>query len=178
MDPMFSADYPNSAWLAGGEMGALTRAKNWTASPLRCLETWPQGVKTAVSICLNSRFPRPLIRPMLHEVRRRASVEDFQISMWQLPLEESYFSHSCSPILSSDGYTFCACIETTEKVVRQRRLTTSRDLRTRAAGQRTAEVSCLDAAEEASPRLPSGEESDVSEALAAKPCFWRATSSA
>ena len=172
---MFSADYPNSAWLAGGEMGALMRAKNWTASPLGCPETWPQGVKTAVSICLNSRFPRPLIGPMLDEVRRRTSVEDLQISMGQLPLEESYFSHSYSPILSSDGYTidgvFCACIETTEKVVRQRRLTTSRDLRTRAAGQRTAEVSCLGAAEEASPGLPSGEESDVSEALTDKPCF-------
>ena len=148
-------------------------AKNWTASPLGCLETWPQGVETAVSACLNSRFPRPLIGPMLDEVRHRTSAEDFQ--MVQLPLEESYFSHGYSSILSSDGCTidgvFCACIETTEKVVRQRRLTTSRDLRTRAAGQRTAEVSCLVAAEKASPMLPSGEESDVWEALIDKPCF-------
>ena len=33
------------------------RAKDWSASPLGYPETWPQSVKTAVSICLNSRVP-------------------------------------------------------------------------------------------------------------------------
>jgi len=33
------------------------RAKDWSASPLGHPETWPQSVKTAVSICLNSRVP-------------------------------------------------------------------------------------------------------------------------
>jgi hypothetical protein len=47
-------------WLAGGgEMGALIRAKNknWSATSLGAPETWPQSVKTAVSICLNARVP-------------------------------------------------------------------------------------------------------------------------
>jgi hypothetical protein len=38
-------------------MGARLRAKNWAATPLGSPETWPQATKTAVSICLNSRFP-------------------------------------------------------------------------------------------------------------------------
>jgi len=33
------------------------RAKDWSASPLGYPETWSQSVKTAVSICLNSRVP-------------------------------------------------------------------------------------------------------------------------
>jgi hypothetical protein len=38
-------------------MGARMRAKDWSATPLGSAETWPQSVKTAVSICLNSRSP-------------------------------------------------------------------------------------------------------------------------
>src|SRR5262245_3683586 len=41
----------------GGEMGALMRAKSWTDSLLGPPETWPEALKMAVSICLNSRFP-------------------------------------------------------------------------------------------------------------------------
>src|SRR6266446_6770946 len=45
-------------WLAGGgEMGARMRARDWSATPLGPPETWPQSVKTAVSICLNARVP-------------------------------------------------------------------------------------------------------------------------
>ena len=52
------ADLEAPVWLAGGgEMGARMRAKDWSATPLGSPETWPQSVKTAVSICLNSRFP-------------------------------------------------------------------------------------------------------------------------
>ena len=52
------ADLEASAWLAGGgEMGARMRAKDWSATPLSSADSWPQSVKTAVSICLNSRFP-------------------------------------------------------------------------------------------------------------------------
>jgi PAS domain S-box-containing protein len=38
-------------------MGALTRAKDWSETPLGPAETWPESSKIAVSICLNSRFP-------------------------------------------------------------------------------------------------------------------------
>ncbi|NVO14858.1 MAG: response regulator [Rhodoplanes sp.] len=41
----------------GGEMGALMRAHDWTRSPLGPPERWPDALKMAVSICLNSRFP-------------------------------------------------------------------------------------------------------------------------
>ena len=41
----------------GGEMGALMRAKDWTATPLGPVEQWPQSLRTTVSTCLNSRFP-------------------------------------------------------------------------------------------------------------------------
>src|SRR5918992_2729874 len=56
--PMDDGDWAGPGWLAGGgEMGAHMRAKDWSASPLGRPETWPQSVKTAVSICLNARVP-------------------------------------------------------------------------------------------------------------------------
>ena len=41
----------------GGEMGALTRSHNWEQSPLGTPDTWPQSLRTTLSIILNSRFP-------------------------------------------------------------------------------------------------------------------------
>jgi GAF domain-containing protein len=41
----------------GGEIGALMRAKSWSDTLLGSPETWPEALKMAVSICLNSRFP-------------------------------------------------------------------------------------------------------------------------
>ncbi|MBL4835684.1 MAG: PAS domain-containing protein [Pseudomonas sp.] len=38
----------------GGEMGARMRAHDWSATPLGTPDTWPQSLRTAVSICLNS----------------------------------------------------------------------------------------------------------------------------
>ncbi|MET0404832.1 MAG: ATP-binding protein [Cystobacter sp.] len=43
--------------LTGGEMVARIRAFDWTRTPLGPPEHWPQSLKTAVSICLQSRFP-------------------------------------------------------------------------------------------------------------------------
>jgi PAS domain S-box-containing protein len=39
------------------EMAALMRAVDWSATPIGPVETWPQSLRTAVSICLRSRFP-------------------------------------------------------------------------------------------------------------------------
>src|SRR5580698_8979456 len=48
-----SADF-----LAGdGEMGALTRAHDWSGTPLGNPETWPQSLRTAVRILLNTNHP-------------------------------------------------------------------------------------------------------------------------
>lgn len=40
-----------------GEMPAIMRAFNWSTSPLGPVSGWPQSLRTALSICLNSRFP-------------------------------------------------------------------------------------------------------------------------
>ena len=41
----------------GGEMGALIRSIDWSSSPLGPIASWPQSLKTALGICLTSRFP-------------------------------------------------------------------------------------------------------------------------
>src|SRR5689334_16869045 len=41
----------------GGELGALMRSRNWSATPLGSPETWPQALKTAIRIVLTSRQP-------------------------------------------------------------------------------------------------------------------------
>src|ERR1700733_5824911 len=41
----------------GGEMGALTRAHGWAAGPLGLPETWPQSLRTAVRLLLNTNHP-------------------------------------------------------------------------------------------------------------------------
>ena len=41
----------------GGEMGALTRTYDWSANPLGPPESWPQSLRTAVRILLNTNHP-------------------------------------------------------------------------------------------------------------------------
>lgn len=41
----------------GGEMGERIRAHDWAATPFGPLATWPQSLRSALSICLNSQFP-------------------------------------------------------------------------------------------------------------------------
>jgi PAS domain S-box-containing protein len=41
----------------GGEMGALTRACDWSASPIGTPDSWPQSLRTAVRILLNTNHP-------------------------------------------------------------------------------------------------------------------------
>ncbi len=41
----------------GGEMGELTRQKDWSQTPVGHPETWPQSLRTTLSILLNSKFP-------------------------------------------------------------------------------------------------------------------------
>src|SRR5438105_1482961 len=45
-------------WLVGGgEMGKLVRSKDWSSTPLGPIESWPQSLRTTVSLCLASNFP-------------------------------------------------------------------------------------------------------------------------
>lgn len=41
----------------GSAMGALIRSRDWRDTPLGAPAQWPQSLRTAVSICLHSRFP-------------------------------------------------------------------------------------------------------------------------
>lgn len=43
--------------MGGGEMGKLTREKDWSRTPVGAIDTWPQSLKTTLSILLNSKFP-------------------------------------------------------------------------------------------------------------------------
>ena len=42
-------------------MGDLIRSKDWSATPLGPIETWPQSLRTTVSLCLASNFPIDVI---------------------------------------------------------------------------------------------------------------------
>lgn len=41
----------------GGEMGKLIRTKDWSNTPIGNPETWPQSLRTTLSIIINSKFP-------------------------------------------------------------------------------------------------------------------------
>ncbi|HEY9761658.1 MAG TPA: ATP-binding protein [Trichocoleus sp.] len=43
--------------VGGGEMGALMRSYDWSKTPFGSVDQWPQSLRSALSICLNSRFP-------------------------------------------------------------------------------------------------------------------------
>lgn len=52
------ADWNELDFLAGGgEMGARLRTHDWSDSPLGPPAQWPQSLRSALSICLNSSFP-------------------------------------------------------------------------------------------------------------------------
>src|SRR5438270_9108900 len=41
----------------GGTMGRFMRERNWDATPVGPVESWPQSLRTSVSILLESKFP-------------------------------------------------------------------------------------------------------------------------
>ncbi len=48
---------PQQFLAGGGDLGALIRGTDWTATPLGPPDTWPQSLRSALSICLHSAFP-------------------------------------------------------------------------------------------------------------------------
>ena len=48
---------PDLLGVAQSEMAQRVRDFDWSATPLGPIESWPQSLLIAVSICLNSRFP-------------------------------------------------------------------------------------------------------------------------
>jgi len=170
---------PPPFFKGGGELAERMRSLDWSQTPLGPVQHWPQSLKTAVSICLASRFPIVMywgpeyvvlyndayatilgskhpwalgqtcrncwaeiwdtIGPMLDGVVNsgQATWSDDLLLLLQrhgYP-EECYFSFSFSPIqveTGAVGGVFTAVLETTEKVIGERRLQTSRDLAARA----------------------------------------------
>jgi PAS domain S-box-containing protein len=56
---MLKVRHPKSAdFLAGGgEMGALMRAHDWSANPIGAPDGWPQSLRTAIRLLLNTNHP-------------------------------------------------------------------------------------------------------------------------
>src|SRR3954452_14913798 len=52
-----SADLASDFLAAGGEMGVLTRAFDWSKTPLGPPQTWPQSLRVTVRLVLTSRHP-------------------------------------------------------------------------------------------------------------------------
>lgn len=53
-----TTNVPHSSWPAGsGEMATMVREHNWSQNPLGAVDTWPQGLRTAVELVLACRFP-------------------------------------------------------------------------------------------------------------------------
>jgi signal transduction histidine kinase len=175
----------------GGEMGERMRAFDWSSSPVGPVANWPQSLKTAVSICIGSRYPIVIwwghpeytmfyndgyisilgvtkhpgwlgrsgrecwkeiwstVGPMLDSVFETGIAtwsEDLLLVMDRnLPSEETYFTFSYSPIRGDEDKVdgiFCACYETTGRVVGERRLQTLGDLGRTVLEVKSAEDAC------------------------------------
>lgn len=157
-------------------MGALLRAHNWADTELGPPETWPQSLKTAVGLLLNSGYPmyigwgpnfiqiyndayRPILGDTKHPAALGRSTQETFAEIWDIigPMfqtvleqakattftdhllflnrfgfpEECYFVFSYSPVLLESGEAggvFVTCLETTDRVLRERRQRVLRDV--------------------------------------------------
>ncbi|MGE5658319.1 MAG: PAS domain-containing protein [Actinomycetota bacterium] len=57
MTPDMRTTAPTDLFSRGGEMGALMAKLDWASTPIGAVKNWPSSLRTAVSICLTSRFP-------------------------------------------------------------------------------------------------------------------------
>jgi diguanylate cyclase (GGDEF)-like protein/PAS domain S-box-containing protein len=180
-------------WLGtSGEMPDLIRSMDWSATVLGPVASWPQSLRIATSLCLDSRFPMFIAwgphQSMLyndaytavladkHPAALGRPVREVWAEIWHVlePLwrrvindgeatwsedlllvmsrsgydEETYFTFSYSPIRDDHGQVkgmLCACQETTEKVVGQRRLHTLRELSAQLGRGTSVEGACVTA---------------------------------
>jgi signal transduction histidine kinase/CheY-like chemotaxis protein len=152
----------------GGDVGALMRTHDWSTSPLGPPASWPQSLRTIVSLLLQSRFPMFVawgkdlgflyndpyaeILGTKHPRALGRRFDDIWSEIWDdisplidvamagratyredLPLlmnrkgydEQTWFTFSYSPVRDESGQVagmFCACTETTQKVLALRGL--------------------------------------------------------
>ena len=181
---------PLAALVGGGDMGQRIRSFDWSANPLGPFESWPESLRSTLSLCLNSNFPiaiywgpdlvllyndewspipgekhpwvlgQParhawpeiwhIIEPLFGRVM--ATGEATRSRDQLLPMhrhgftEECYFDYTFSPIRGQSGRVegiFNAVLETTTRVIGERRLRTLRELGAWKTGEaRTAEEAC------------------------------------
>ncbi len=173
----------------GGAVGGLMRNLDWSQTALGPMDGWPQSLRSAMSICLSSRFPIVMywgpdytvlyndaysqilgtkhpwalgrtcaltwaeiwdtIGPMLDDVVATGNATwsddlELRLSRSGVP-EECYFSFSFSPVRVEDGSVggvFTAVVETTQRVLSDRRLRLLATLSEESVGARTPEEAC------------------------------------
>ncbi len=177
----------------GGRMGALMRSHDWSATAFGPPESWPQSLRSALSICLESEFQiavywgptlsliyndpwsqipgnkhpwalgRPArevwpeiwdtIGPLFTRVLATGNAtrsKDELLAMCRRGFtEECYFDYTFSPIRDEAGGVggiFNIAVETTFRVLEERRQRLLRELRDATAAARTAEEACTLAA--------------------------------
>jgi PAS domain S-box-containing protein len=176
-----------SVFAGSGEMAALMRELDWSATPLGSVEQWPQSLRTCVRIVLDSAYPMNicwgpdyvniyndayvLSMGAKHPWALGRSARDVVPEIWEFVkpmfdgvvtrgqpfsalgdqlypinrknyLEEVYFALSVSPLPDDNGNVggvLAILLETTERVLEDRRRHLLRDLASRAAGARTEE---------------------------------------
>ena len=160
-------------------MRALARSMDWRDTAVGDVGTWPQSLRTALSVVFESKFPMLLcwsrdfiqfyndpFRPILGANKHPAfgkSTQDTFSEAWHIVgplfaqvmegnavgfedmlvpldrngfLEECYFHYSYSPIRIESGEVggiVVTCMETTRRVIAERRLRTLRELASLAA---------------------------------------------
>ena len=176
-----------------GDMARLMRSFDWAATPLGAPRTWPQSLRSALSICLGSAFPIALYwgpelalvyndawSPILgakHPWGLGRSGREVWPEIWDtigplfehvlstgeatysedqlLPMrrhgftEECYFNYTFSPIRGESGRVegiFNAVVETTYRVIHERRTRLLRELGERTAATRSSREACTLAA--------------------------------
>jgi signal transduction histidine kinase/DNA-binding response OmpR family regulator len=186
---MSSAADATQLFQGGGELSTRMRAVDWAATPLGPLEGWPQSLRSAIGICLGSRFPIAIywgptlsllyndawspipgtkhpwalgqaardvwpeiwdaIGPMFEQVMTTGEStysEDALLPMHRHGYtEECYFNFTFTPIRGEGGRiegVFNAVIETTFRVISERRTRALRELSDRIASARSADGAC------------------------------------
>lgn len=199
----------STAFFGSGEMGELMRSLDWSKTAVGPVKSWPQSLKTTLSLCLGSKFPMfvwwgpeltafyndayiPIAGPLKHPRFLGASAREQWAEVWDTlgPLtdqviqkaaavwfedfllfpvirqgfsEETYFTFTYSPIRDESGEVggvFCACQETTKRVLGERRLRNLREL-----GNKTTNSRSVEAALDLTASVLSANPSDVPFAL-------------
>lgn len=112
----------------GGKIGQLMRAMDWPHTSLGPLHSWPQSLRTIVSVCLNSKFPVAIFwgRDFLHihndsmlpilgdPLTLGLPAKDMRADIWEIvePMLQSVFSQGKPAwsehqlvLLHRNGYT-------------------------------------------------------------------------